>query len=263
MTSEPRTSKQLFFLIAQPRSGNTLFASIMNQNPEIVCTPNSITLEIMKDLFLLKQTDVFLNYPDHKSLDNVLDSVYDIYYKDWPQPIIIDRGPVMAPGNFALMQKHFKRSFKCIVLLRDTVDVLASYMKWYTENPDAFVNKFNLNTDEEKLSMIMNKDGAVAKELEAIKNAFNYPDICHFVKYDDLVTRPEEEIKKIYQFIGEPYFNHRFENLQQVEVNGMKYNDTIVGKNMHNIRSVIRKVSNPYINKIPEKIKQKYGHIRF
>ena len=27
----------------------------------------------MKDLFLLKNTDVFQNYPDHKSLDNVLD----------------------------------------------------------------------------------------------------------------------------------------------------------------------------------------------
>ena len=263
MTSEPKTSKQLFFLVAQPRSGNTLFASIMNQNPEIVCTPNSITLEILKDVFLLKETDVFQNYPDHKSLDNVLDSVYDIYYKDWPQRIIIDRGPVMTAGNFALMQKHFKRSFKCIVLLRDTIDVLASYMKWYTENSDAFLNKFNLNTDEEKLIKIMNKEGAVAKELEAIKNAFNYPDICHFVKYDDLVAQPEQEFKKIYKFIGEPYFNHKFEDLQQVEVNGMKYNDTIVGKNMHNIRSVVRKVNNPYIDKIPKIIKEKYGHIRF
>jgi len=263
MTLEPKTSKQLFFLVAQPRSGNTLFASIMNQNPEIACTPNSITLEIIKDLFLLKQTDVFQNYPDHKSLDNVLDVVYNTYYKDWPQPIIIDRGPVMTEGNFYLMQKHFKQPFKCIVLLRDLMDVLASYMKWYTENPDAFVNRFNLQTDEEKLGMIMNKDGAVAKELEAIKNAFNYPDICHFVKYDDLVAQPEQEFKKIYEFIGEPYFNHKFEDLQQVEVNGMKYNDTIVGKNMHNIRSVVRKVNNPYIDKIPERIRQKYGHIKF
>ena len=263
MTSEPKTSKQLLFLVAQPRSGNTLFTSIMNQNPEIACTPNSITLEIMKDVFLLKKTDVFLNYPDHKSLDNVLDSVYNIYYKDWPQRIIIDRGPVMTPGNFALMQKHFKQPFKCIVLLRDVLDVLASYIKWYTENPDAFVNKYNLKNDEEKLGMIMNKDGAVAKELEAIKNSFNYPDMCHYVKYDDLVARPKEEIKKIYQFISEPYFNHRFENLQQVEVNGMKYNDTIVGKNMHNIRSVVGKTPNPYINKIPERIRQKYEHIRF
>ena len=263
MTSEPKKNKQLFFLVAMPRSGNTLFASIMNQNPEIVATPNSITLEIMKDLHLLKQTDVFLNYPDHKSLDNVLDSVFDTYYKDWPQRIIIDRGPVMTPGNFQLMQKHFKRPFKCIVLLRDLMDVLASYMKWYTENSDSFVNRFNLKNDEEKLMMVMNKDGAVAKDLEAIKNAFNYPDICHFVKYDDLVSQPEQEFRKIYKFIGEPYYNHKFENLKQVEVNGMGYDDKIVGKNMHKIKTVVRKKYNPYIEKIPERIRQKYGHIRF
>jgi sulfotransferase len=263
VTSEPKKNKQLFFLVALPRSGNTLFASIINQNPEIVATPNSITLEIMKDLFLLKETDVFQNYPDHRSLDNVLDAVYDNYYKDWPQRIIIDRGPVMTPANFALMQKHFKRPFKCIVLLRDLMDVLASYMKWYTENPDAFPNRYNLKNDEEKLSMVMNNKGAVAKDLDAIKNAFNYPDMCHYVKYDDLVAQPEQEFRKIYQFLGKSYFNHRFENLQQVEVNGMKYDDTIVGKNMHNIRSVVRKVNNPYIDKIPKRIRQKYGHIKF
>ena len=262
MTLEPKKNKQLFFLVAQPRSGNTLFTSIMNQNPEIACTPNSITLEIMKDLFLLKQTDVFQNYPDHKSLDNVLDVVYDNYYKDWPQPIIIDRGPVMTEGNLYLMQKHFKRPFKCIVLLRDTVDVLASYMKWYTENPDAFVNKL-ANTDEEKLSIVMNKEGAVAKDLEAIKNSYNYKDMCHYVKYDDLVSQPEQEIRKVYQFMNLPYFNHRFQDLQQVEVNGMKYDDTVLGKNMHNIRSTVEKVPNPYIDKIPERIRQKYEHIRF
>jgi hypothetical protein len=109
----------------------------------------------------------------------------------------------------------------------------------------------------------MNKNGAVAKDLEAIKNAFNYPDICHFVKYDNLVAQPEQEFRKIYQFMGLPYFNHKFEDLQQVEVNGMKYDDTILGKNMHTIRNVVRKVPNPYIDKIPESIKQKYGHIRF
>ena len=221
MISEQKKNKQLLFLVAQPRSGNTLFASIMNQNPEIAATPNSITLEIMKDLFLLKNTDVFHNYPDHKSLNNVLDVVYDTYYKDWPQRIIIDRGPVMTEGNFALIQKHFKRPFKCIILLRDLMDVLASYMQWYTENPDAFPNRYNLNTDEEKLSMLMNKDGAVAKDLEAIKNSYNYKDICHYIKYDDMVTNPEQEFRKIYQFMGEPYFNHRFNNLDQVNVNGL------------------------------------------
>ena len=265
MDLEPKKNqnKQLFFLVALPRSGNTLLTSIINQNPEIVCTPNSITLEIMKDLFLLKQTDVFLNYQDHDSLDNVLDSVFDNYYKDWPQQYIIDRGPVMTPGNLMLMQKHYRQPFKCIVILRDLMDVLASYMKWYKNNPDAFPNRYNLNTDDEKLGMIMNKDGAVAKDLEAIKNSFNYPDICHFVKYDDLISRPEQEMRKIYQFIGLPYYNHQFQDLKQINVNGIGYDDKVVGKNMHTIRNVVRKEINPYLDQIPERIRQKYGHIRF
>ena len=257
---------KFFFLIALPRSGNTLFASIMNQNPEIVCTGNSITLEIMKELFLLKTTDSFKNFPDHKSLDNVLDNVYDLYYKDWPQRVIIDRGPVMLsgnPGNFELMQKHFKKPFKCIVLLRDLMDVLASYMQWYTENPDSFVSRYG-STDEEKLFKLMHKKGAVAKELNAIKNAFNYPNMCHFVKYDDIVADPEKEFRKIYDFLEEPYYPHYFENLKQININGISYDDTVVGKNMHKVWSgKVKKTYNPYIEKIPQRIRKEYGHIRF
>ena len=263
MISEPRQNKQLFFLMGMPRSGNTLFASLMNQNPELVVTANSITLEIMKDLFLLKQTDVFQNYPDHKSLDNVLDSVYDVFYQDWPQRIIIDRGPVLTEGNFALMQKHFRRPFKCIVLLRDVLDVLASYMKWYTEEPDAFPNKYGCKNDDEKLGMIMNKEGGLAEELEAIKNSFNYKDLCYYLKYDDLVSNPEHCIKEVYKFLGEPYYPHQFQNLQQININGLGYNDGITGKNMHTIRNEIKKEYNPYIEKIPQRIKDKYGHIKF
>ena len=255
-------ARKLFFLTALPRSGNTLFTSIINQNPEIACTANSITLEIMKKLYLLKATDVFQNFPDHKSLDNVLDNVYNFYYKDWPQRIIIDRGPVMTsstPGNFELMKKHFKGSFKCIVLLRDLMDVLASYMKWYTENPNSFVNKYG-STDEEKLLKLMDNEGAIVKSLKSIKNSFNYPDMCHFVKYDDIVADPEKEFRKIYNFLGEPYFNHRFIDLDQININDLSYNDSVVGNNMHTVKKEkIEKIYNPYIEKIPEKIRKEYG----
>jgi hypothetical protein len=60
-----------------------------------------------------------------------------------------------------------------------------------------------------------------------------------------------------------PYFNHTFKDLKQININGMGYDDTIVGKNMHTIRTEIKKEYNPYINKIPERIRQKYGHIKF
>ena len=256
-------NRKLFFLIALPRSGNTLFASIMNQNPEIATTANSVTLEIMKNLYLIKTTDTFKNFPDHKSLDNILDNVFNLYYKDWPQRVIIDRAPVMTEENFELIQKHFKPRFKCIILLRDLMDVLASYMQWYTENPNSFVNKFNLETDEQKLLMLMNDEGAIVESLKAIKNSYNYPDICYHVRYDDIVINPEQEFKKIYDFIGEPYFNHRFNNLDQIKINGLSYDDRVMGDNMHKLfDGPVRKVYNPYIEKIPKRIRERYEHIK-
>ena len=255
-------SRKLFFLVALPRSGNTLFASIMNQNPEIACTANSVTLQIMKNLFLVKTTDTFKNFPDYRSLDNVMDNVFTNYYQQWPQRIIIDRGPALTsanPGNFELMQKHFKPGFKCIVLLRDLMDVFASYMKWYTENPDSFVNKLG-KTDEEKLLALMNKEGAIVKEIRSIQNSYNYPNMCHFIRYNDMVANPEKIFKELYKFLDEPYYPHYFENLKQININDIKYDDTVVGKNMHTIRSTVKKETNNYI--VPERIRQKYEHIK-
>jgi len=254
--------RKLFFLVALPRSGNTLLASILNQNPDIAATANSMTLEIMKVLFLLKETDVFKNYPDHNSLDNVLNTVFDNYYKDWPQRIIVDRGPVTTPGNFNLMQKHFGNRFKVIVLVRDLIDVLASFVKWFENEPTAYPNKLGKNI-EEKLWSLMNKDGSIAKELIAIQNAFNYKELCHFIKYDDLVKNPQQTITNLYQFLDEPLYSHQFSNLKQFQLNDIGYDDKELGNNLHMIRTEVRKEDNPYKSMIPKSIVDAYGHVTF
>ena len=87
--------------------------------------------------------------------------------------------------------------------------------------------------------------------------------MCYFMKYDDFVNDPEKHIRWIYQFLDIPYFQHRYSNLQQLVVNGMSYNEEVVGKNMHTIRTEIKKEANPYIEKISQRIREKYGHIKF
>jgi len=257
-------NKKIFFLMALPRSGNTLFASLMNQNPNLVCTANSITLEIMKDLFLLKETDVFHNFPDHRSLDNVMDSVYDHYYQHWPQQYIIDRGPVMTPGNLAVMQRHFKQPIKCIIIWRDLMDVLASFIKWFENEPTAFPNKYGKQNIEEKLMMLMNKDGAIAKELIAIENALKpeHKHMIHLIRYEQLVTEPEKTLRSIYNFLEIDYFPHYFNNLKQISINGLSYDDRVVGTNMHTIKTEMKLEENPYKKLIPQSIINKYGHIK-
>ena len=57
--------KEIFFLSGLPRAGNTLFGSLMNQNPNVAVTANSITADMMGELYSLKYTDIFKTFPDH------------------------------------------------------------------------------------------------------------------------------------------------------------------------------------------------------
>jgi hypothetical protein len=47
--------------------------------------------------------------------------------------------------------------------------------------------------------MLMNKDGAIAKDLTAIQNALKPENkhMCHFLKYDELVNNTEQQLNKI------------------------------------------------------------------
>ena len=254
--------KQIYFLCAMPRSGNTLFTSVMNQNPELVVTPNTITLSIMVGLYFLKDKLALQNWPDEQSLDNVMEEVYNLYYKDWNYKAIIERSPVCTPGNLKIMQKHFKKPIRCVVLVRDVLDVLASYIKWFENESTSFLNQYK--TLDEKLNHIMDNGGDVVKGLLCIEYLLNNPEMAVFIKYDDLVTNPEKELRKVYKFLNLPYYPHTFTNLKQVVVNGKPYNDSVVGKNMHTIRTEkIMKVENEYKHKIPERFVEEYGHITF
>jgi sulfotransferase len=107
---------------------------------------------------------------------------------------------------------------------------------------------------------LMTEDGAIVKEIRAIKNAFKYPKMCHFIKYDDMVADPEKTFIQLYKFLDEPYYPHQFQNLKQININDIEYDDTVLGKNMHKIRTVVKKQINNYV--VPESIKRKYEHIK-
>ena len=147
-------------------------------------------------------------------------------------------------------------------MVRDLLDVLASYIKWFETEPTSFLNEYK--TLDKKLNQVMIKEGAVAKELMSIQYLLQHPEMAVFIKYDDLVQNPEQEIRKVYNFLKLPYYPHYFTNLEQVTVNGLQYNDGIVGKNMHTIRTEkVMKVENYYKSMIPERFVKEYGHIRF
>jgi hypothetical protein len=257
-------NKKIYFLAGFPRAGNTLLASILNQNPDVCCTPNSITLEIMKDLFLLKSTDVFQNFPDEQSLNHVMDEVYNLYYKNWNYNYIIDRGPAGTVSNLKLLKKHFKQEIKIIFLVRPILEVLASWISWMKKTPDSFIRR-HTNNPTEACHMLMNKKGQIVKELLCMQNLLKPENkhMVHFVDYHELVGKPHQTIKGIYKFLGIPSFKHRFIDLDQVVVNGISYNDTILGEGVHTIKTKKLIKSKTDVSILPKEIIKQYGKIKF
>jgi hypothetical protein len=262
--SFPGKNKKIFFLAGFPRSGNTLLTSILNQNPDIGCTPNSVTLEIYKELFLLKRTDVFLNYPDEQSLNNVMDEVYNLYYKNWTYKYIIDRGPAGTMGNLMLLKKHFKQEIKIIFLVRPLLEVLASWITWSLKTPDNFIRK-SANNPIEACHYLMKDDGQIMKEMRCMQNLLKPKNKhhVHFIDYKEIIEKPVATMKGIYKFFNIPTFKHRFKNLDQVMVNGLGYDDTIMGKGMHMIKTKKLIKSTTDVNILPPEIIKQYGKIKF
>ena len=121
--------KKFFYLHGLPRAGNTLLGSIINQNPKVAVTANSIIADMLGELYTLKNISIFKNFPDHKSFDSVTKSLFDNYYKDWSQDYIIDRTPWGMPINLKFL-KEVQDEIKIIVLVRDVEEILASFIKW-------------------------------------------------------------------------------------------------------------------------------------
>jgi hypothetical protein len=261
---KPVKNKKIFFLAGFPRAGNTLLTSILNQNPDIGCTPHSLTLQIVKDIFILKQHEIFINYPDERSLDNVLDIIYPAYYKDWNCKYIIDRGPAGTTGNLIVLKKHLKQEIKIIFLVRPLLEVLASWITWAGKTPDNFIRKA-ANNPVEACHNLMKEDGKIMKEMRCMQNLLKPENRHHvrFIDYKEIVEKPVATLKGIYKFLGIPSFKHWFTNLEQVKVNGLGYDDTILGKGLHTIKPKKLIKSTTDVNILPREIIKQYGKIKF
>ena len=113
--------------------------------------------------------------------------------------------------------------------------------------------------------MLMNKDGLITKELLCMQNLLKPENkhMIHFVDYHELVGKPQSTIKGIYKFLGIPSFKHRFINLDQVIVNGLSYNDRVLGEGLHTIKTKKLIKSKTNVNILPSEIIKQYGKIKF
>jgi|TARA_R110000823_G_scaffold251884_1_gene374641 hypothetical protein len=229
-------TKKFYYLCGLPRAGNTLFSSIMNQNSKVTVTANSMVGDIFIGADMLKKTDVYANYPDEQSLDNITKNVIPNYYSHWKSDYIIDRTVWGLPLYFEVLKKYAPNKIKIIVLVRDIKEILASFIKFSYASKDNFIARAG-GTIQERCDYIMQNGGELHKNIQAVYNLTRPENkkYIHLIEYNDLINNTKLEIDKVYDYLDIEPFEHHYTNLSQLENNGIKYDDSMLGKGLHTI----------------------------
>jgi sulfotransferase len=217
--------QKILFQSSLPRSGSTLLQNIIGQNPDFYVTPTSGVLEL---LFAARQN--YTESPEFKAQDT------DLMRKGWEsfckgglegfykgitdKRFIVDKS--RGWGIHYDFLNFFYESPKIVVMVRDLRDIFASMEKNFRANQelssplvshaelrgtstpkriDIWANSQPVGMAIERLSEIL-RQGIDAKVL--------------FVKYEDLCLHPENEMRRIYDFYGVEYFEHDFDNIEQI-----------------------------------------------
>ena len=255
---------KIFFLSGFPRAGNTLLSTLLNQNPDVGCTANSLVMEAMHRIGMLKQHEIFRTYPDHASVDRILDIIYPTYFKKWKYKYIIDRVAAGTPDNLRLLKKHLNQPIKIIVLVRPLLEVLASFIKWANKEPTSFLHN-KATTVEAQCDWLMQVGGKMNGEIINLNNLLRRDNrhLSLFINYCDLVKEPKKTIDQVYRFLDIPPYKHNFKKIPQFKVNKISYDDSYVGKGLHHLRSQIKIQKTDVHKLLPPETIIKYEHLKW
>jgi hypothetical protein len=215
----------IYFLCSLPRAGNTLLGSIINQSESVKLTANTILTDVIYQLQLIKDDEIYKNFPDEKSLDNIIKNVFNNYYQEWNVDNIIDRGPWGTPYNLQCLKSIIKKP-KFIILHRPVLDCLASFIK--IEKP------INIET---RCHQLMSDRGIIGKSLWSIKNIIKEKEDYIVIYYKDFIKNPNKQIKTMFDYLKIPFTNFNLSNLKQFSINDVNYNDSIYKAPLHKIRT--------------------------
>lgn len=243
------TDKTIYFLAGLPRSGSTLLANILAQNPRFHVTPTSGIIDMLVNVRNhWDQNDAFRAMERRKSetvKERVMRAMLQAYFADVPQPVCLDKNRYWSEFlEMAAVLVGARERVKVLVTVRDLRDVLASFELLYRRTsglgqlPQEAGMALKFKTALGRVEVFADDAQPVGRAYNAIRDAVTrgWRDRMCFVEYDELTAQPARTLARIYDFLGEAPARHDFEHVEQVTVE----DDFVYGfKDLHVIRQKV------------------------
>ena len=240
--------EQLFYNSSLPRSGSTLIQNILGQNPDFHVTPSSGLLELIFSARSNYTDSPEFNAQDSEVMKKAFLSFCKSGMKGYFESMTDKKYVVDKSRGWGIhydFLNFIQPNPKIIVMIRDLRDVFASMENNYRKNPDkanAILNWAQMQgTTVPKRIDIWSQSQPVGLAIERLQEMFRLDIDKHvlFVKFEDLCLYPDSTMVKIYEYLGIPYYQHDWDNIEQVT----KEDDEVYGSfGDHTIRTKLEPV---------------------
>jgi sulfotransferase len=228
----------IHFISGLPRSGSTLLAAILRQNPRFhagMSSPvGSLFMAMQGAMSRRNEAAVFIDEGQKKQL---LKGVFDNYYHAiHPDQLVFDTNRAWC-SKLSTLVRLFPEA-KVICSVRHVPWVMDSIERLIRSNAFELSGIFGYepsNTVYTRVNRMAQSDGLVGFAIDALREAFwgEHADRLILVGYEALAREPERTMRLLYEFLGEPWFAHDFDN---VEYEAEEFDLALGTPNLHTVR---------------------------
>lgn len=231
----------IHFISGLPRSGSTLLAALLRQNPRFSAGMSGPLAGLFGALLgEMSARNEFSVFIDDTKRERILHGLFDSFYADTTAGVVFDTNRAWC-GWMPAISRLFPES-KVIACVRDLPWVVDSIERLIQRNVFTPSSIFGFNpggTVYTRANVVVSQDGMVGAPYDALKQACYgaQRDRLMLVQYETLTTDPARTMQAIYGFIGEPYFPHDFDN---VDYDVTEFDERAGTPGLHTVHGVVR-----------------------
>lgn len=255
-------SRTFHFISGLPRSGSTLLSALLRQNPRFHAGISSPVLGLINGaLEQMGAGGEAASFFDSDKRRRICRALLDAYYADATQPVVFDTNRQWTARLHQLT--GLVDDFKVVCCVRNPAWVMDSFEAIHRKNPFDYSRMFSpasRATVYTRCEQMMSSGGTVGGAWTALKEAFygDFSDRLLLVDYELLTRHPARTVELIYQFLGEPLFQHDFDNVDYAEE---AFDQDLGVKGLHTVRRKVEFKSRRSI--LPPDLFAKYQDMDF
>lgn len=239
----------IHFIAGLPRSGSTLLAGILRQNPRFQAGMTSpvgaMYMALEGAMSRRNETAVFLDEAQRRA---VLKGLFANYYEN------IHGGKMVFDTNRAWCTKlpalgQLFPDARVICCVRNLSWIMDSIERLVRRNAFELSGLFGFEpggTVYTRVNRIASSDGLVGYALDALREAFFGEDAHRLilVEYQALTRDPGETMRHLYDMLGQDHYNHDFDN---VEYQADDFDLALGARGLHTVRRKVEWLERPTV----------------